>query len=84
MSMEDTSGNSRSHGTITPIQRSHRRSPVAHSRGVSCLNTPFEGSTPEKRDSIDTVTISGIKREADLDSKSFLRKSSTPIVIAYG
>jgi hypothetical protein len=85
MSVEDTSDDCRSQGTITPIQRSHRQSPVDHNRGASYLNMPFEGSfnpesqdpnhsrTPEKRDSMDAKTISGIKREAELDSKSFLR-----------
>lgn len=85
LGIEYTSDDSRSQGTMTPIQRSRRQSPLDHSRDVpSRLNAkllegnfnsepqdPNNSRTSERRHSSDAVTISGIKRAADLDCKSF-------------
>lgn len=90
LGIECTSDNSRSQGTVTPIQRSRRQSPLDHSIDVpSRLNTnvleenfiselqdPNNSSTPERHHSSDAVTISGTKRAADLDCKFFLHIKS--------
>ena len=80
LGIEYTSDDSRSQGTITPIQQGHRQSPLEdHNRNVpSRLNTKFrEGGnfnpeiqdpnnyrTPERHHSSDAVTISGIRPAA--------------------
>ena len=81
--VQHSSDDTRSHGTITPIQRSRQQSPMGHSRDVpSHSNTKSPGGsfdpgfqepnisgTPARPHSSMT---SGIKRAADIDSKSFL------------
>lgn len=83
LGIEYTSDDSRSQGTMTPIQRSRRQSPLDHNGDVpSHLNTKLLGNsdpelqedpnntrTPEGHHSYDAVTISGIKRASDLDCK---------------
>ena len=75
--IDHTLDDSRTRGSMTPIQRSRRQSPLDHSKGVSRLNTNLlEGSSnsalQEPNHSSDAVTIPGVKRAVDLDSKSFL------------
>jgi hypothetical protein len=84
--MEYTSDNSGSQGTMTPIQRSRRQSPLDHSRDIPSrsntnllegnfspeLQDPNNSRTSERHHSSDAVTISGTKRAADIDCKSFL------------
>ena len=89
LGIEYTSDDSMSQGAMTPIQRSRRQSPLDHNKDVvpSRLNTtklregnfdpefqdPNNFRTPERHHSSDAVTVSVIKRAADLDCKSFLR-----------
>jgi len=88
MGVEHASDDSRSHGIITPIQRSRRQSPLDISGDVPRSNTnpkhlggrsfdadlqgPNTPRAPEKHHSSDAMTTFGIKRAADPDSKSFL------------
>lgn len=86
LGIEYASDDSRSQGTMTPIQRSRRQSPLDHSRDVPSrlnakllegnsnpeLQDPSNSRTPERHHSSNAMTVSGIKRTADLDCKSFL------------
>lgn len=90
MEIDHTLDDSGTHGSMTPVQRSRRQSPLDHSRGVSRLNTDLlEGSfnpalqdpnhsrTPERYHSSDAVTP-GVKRAVDLDIRSTKRRKTDP------
>jgi hypothetical protein len=84
--VEQASDDSRSHRTITPVQRSLRQSRLDHSGDVL---SRLDIKSPELQDlnhseihSPDTMMISGIKHAADLDSKFFL-DIKPPSVIDY-